>query len=358
MSKVRRPSQPFYRKDRDAWVTRINGKQITLAKGKANKRAAVEEFYKLMAQVGREPATKVTVQQVVDYCLRWTKLNREQATFAGYERYLGYFVKSHGNDDACLITPAIIHQWLGIHPGWGPVTRHDAITHIKWAYNLAHKDGLIVVNPVARMENPLPPVVDAELKQEDIDRMFAGIRSKQFLDLMTFIYETGCRVGEARRLEARNMEIGHQVVTLIGKTTNRTRKIRRIYLSDKARQILEALMKEHPQGPLFRNEDGRAWTTSAINCQMIRLRRRTGIGNEVVARMLRKHWITDALERGVPIATVAELAGHQNTKMIENVYSKLSQRHAHLLQAVRSVRPGQPDKDGRGPTMNRDDPSS
>jgi hypothetical protein len=39
-----------------------------------------------MAQGGREPVTKVTVQQVVDYCLRWTKLNREQATFAGYER--------------------------------------------------------------------------------------------------------------------------------------------------------------------------------------------------------------------------------------------------------------------------------
>ncbi len=47
MSKVGRPNHPFCRKDRDASVTRINGKQLTLAKGKANKRAAVEEFYKL-----------------------------------------------------------------------------------------------------------------------------------------------------------------------------------------------------------------------------------------------------------------------------------------------------------------------
>jgi len=52
------------------------------------------------------------------------------------------------------------------------------------------------------MENP-PPVNDAEPSQETINRMFAGIKSKQFHNLMTFIYETGCRVGETRRLEAR-----------------------------------------------------------------------------------------------------------------------------------------------------------
>jgi integrase len=247
-------------------------------------------------------------------------------------------MKDHGDDDACLVTPAVVHRWIA-GKDWGPVTRHGAITAIKRAFRLAKKDHIIPVNNLAEMENPVPPVEDEEIDDAVIARMFAGIRSKGFRDFIAFIYETGCRVCEARHLEARHIILGERVVTLKSKTTNRTRKMRRIYLSDKARQIIEARIREHPAGPLFRSRNGNAWTPSAINCQIRRLRARIGAGREVMARLLRKHWITDALVAGVPIATVAELAGHKSTKMIEDVYSKLSQRHEHLIKSVNLVRP-------------------
>jgi hypothetical protein len=52
--------------------------------------------------------------------------------------------------------------------------------------------------------------------------------------------------------------------------------------------------------------------------------------------------VTDALEAGIPIATVSELAGHRSTKMVEQVYSKLSERKAHLrAAAAKAVRKGE-----------------
>ncbi len=333
-----RPSQPFYRADRDAWVSRINGKHVTLAKGKRNKSQALKELYRILTGEHKKANAPVTVREVASYCTSWTKLNRAERTIEGYERYLGQFVKVHGDMDACLVTPRVVTEWLSTRT-WGKSTRYNAITHLKRAFNLAAKHGVIAVNSLAGIENPAPPVRDEELDEATIKRWFEGIRSPRFLDLVTFIFETGCRSCEARKLEARHIAMNGHVAALKSKTTDETGKLRRIYLSAKAEDIVRRLSAKYPEGPIFRNKLGNPWTNYAVNCQMRRLRSRAGIGHEAVLRMLRKHWITDALERGVPIATVAELAGHQNTKMIENVYSKLSQRHDYLMQAVKAVRP-------------------
>jgi hypothetical protein len=39
-----RPQKPWYRASKDAWYVEINGRQVRLAKGKANQKAAWEEF--------------------------------------------------------------------------------------------------------------------------------------------------------------------------------------------------------------------------------------------------------------------------------------------------------------------------
>jgi integrase len=73
------------------------------------------------------------------------------------------------------------------------------------------------------------------------------------------------------------------------------------------------------------------------------MRGRLKMGREATAKSFRHGFITDALEAGVPIATVAELAGHRGTKMIERTYSKLRERKGHLRDAARKVRPGEAD---------------
>jgi hypothetical protein len=46
---MRKPSKPWYRKYNDTWYVCLNGAQVPLAKGKANKREAERSFHRLMA---------------------------------------------------------------------------------------------------------------------------------------------------------------------------------------------------------------------------------------------------------------------------------------------------------------------
>src|SRR5205085_10350901 len=47
---IMRTHKPWYRASKDAWFVEVNGKQVRLAKGEANEKAAYDAFYKLMAK--------------------------------------------------------------------------------------------------------------------------------------------------------------------------------------------------------------------------------------------------------------------------------------------------------------------
>ena len=117
-----------------------------------------------------------------------------------------------------------------------------------------------------------------------------------------------------------------------GKTTEATGEKRCVYLTPALSALCRTLAEENPTGPLFRNTRGEPWTRNAIRIRFRRLRKKLGLPAGVVAYAFRHTYITEALEKGVPIASLAELAGHANTVMISKVYSKLSQKRRHLAE--------------------------
>ena len=119
-----------------------------------------------------------------------------------------------------------------------------------------------------------------------------------------------------------------------------------MYLTPGMVTLCAELAREHPEGPLFRNTRGRPWTRDAIRLRFRNLRERLGLPKGVVAYAFRHTYITDALEKGVPIASLAELAGHRDTRMISTVYSKLSQRRKHLAEMAAKAA-GEPEPQSR-----------
>jgi site-specific recombinase XerD len=101
------------------------------------------------------------------------------------------------------------------------------------------------------------------------------------------------------------------------------------------------MLAENPTGLVFRNTKGTAWTRHTIAHRFERLRTKLNLGPGATAYSLRHLFITDALERGVPIATVAVLVGHTDTTMISRVYSKLDERNKHLREAMDMARPSE-----------------
>lgn len=90
---------------------------------------------------------------------------------------------------------------------------------------------------------------------------------------------------------------------------------------------------------VFRNEEGKPWTSNAVRCQFRRLRVRAGIGvdvagENVVAYSLRHTSATEAVGAGIKGFTLAELMGHSDIRMTQR-YVHL--RPDHLLDAANAI---------------------
>jgi integrase len=172
---------------------------------------------------------------------------------------------------------------------------------------------------------------------------FIKFAKPEFRLLLEFLYNTGCRPGEARIIERRHVDMPNQEVRFkIGedKTSAKTGRPRVIHLNDQAKKVIEGVIRRGVTGPLFRNSRGNPWTRHALASAMRRLRPRAGVDERAVCYALRHQYITDALARGVPIATVAEMTG-TSPEMIAKVYSHLSDKKALLMAAANQVRPPQ-----------------
>ena len=150
-------------------------------------------------------------------------------------------------------------------------------------------------------------------------------------------------------------------------------------------------MLAHPEGQIFRNCNGKPWTTDAVNCGFLALQMRMG-KEEMIRRgvavstddinafiptlsptkqrrgvtvkktkaelraeakrklrhkkaaeltpryslyAIRHSWATNALQKGVDALTVAILMGHQDPSTLAKVYQHLSLNPKHLLEQAK-----------------------
>ncbi|MHC5544325.1 tyrosine-type recombinase/integrase, partial [Singulisphaera rosea] len=157
-----------------------------------------------------------------------------------------------------------------------------------------------------------------------------------FRDLLTAMTESGNRPGEAIKVTAADVDFELGVWVIKGKTTRRTGKDRVVYMNTTLIEVTRRLAAKNPSGPIFRYEDGNPWTLQAINCRFRRkkVRKSDRLDGNVTAYVYRHSFATDALEKGVPDATVAELMGHSGTAILHKHYSKLREKREHLRKAA------------------------
>ena len=94
---MRIPTKPWYRASKDAWYVEFNGRQVRLAKGRDNEKAARDAFYKLMANgSGKLPdADTLRVATICDLFLDHSQKHHVPDTFHWYQDYLQDLVVSY-----------------------------------------------------------------------------------------------------------------------------------------------------------------------------------------------------------------------------------------------------------------------
>ena len=330
-----REAKPWYRKSNDSWYVEVGGKQVRLAKGKANRAEAVNQFHLLMSGTKPVKVETLLVEQICDHYLSDSERHHEPDTFEWHKRYLQRFSDRYGRMKAAALIPFHLTAWLDAHPTWKAARRHAAVI-MKRAFAWAKRQGLLAANPFADIKVEPGGKRDRVLTPDERKEILAAIKDERFRDFVFALQETGCRPGEVAKVAAADFDLKLGIWVLKRhKTAKKTGKPRVIYLTPAMLELTKKLVAEFPEGPLFRGPRGsKPFTRNAVRCRFRRLREKLPHLAGVVAYSYRHTYATDALERGVGIAQVAELMGHTDTEMLMRHYSKLSQRVQHLREAA------------------------
>jgi integrase len=349
---MRRPSKPWYRKFNDTWYATVRGEQVPLARGRANRAEAERAFHKLMA--GDAPARPARPQDtrvvaVLDLFLDHSQRHNRPRTYEWYRSFLQGFSDLYGALRVEDLRPFHVTRWLDAHPDWKG-TRWGAVTAVKRAFNWAADEGLIAASPVKKVKKPpmraRQRFVTPEERQKILDSYPEG---DCFRDFLFALEHTGCRPGEVSMVTAAHVDLRNGVWVLgEHKTEGKTQAPRVVILTPEMVDLTERLMVRHPEGPLFRNGAGGPWNRNAVRCRFRRVRKKLGLGGDLVAYLYRHAVATDLLESGAGVAQAAEILGHKGTEMILRHYSKLRERREHLRDRLRKARGDRPAEGAEG----------
>jgi len=333
--KKRKEPKPFFRKFTQTWYLQLGGKQINLGR---DKKAAWDEYHDLMTSRRALASVTVSTVQFFESYLEWVQENRAPATYDHATHYLTSFCKLIGKRKQLRhVTTDNVTKWLASHPNWSSTTQSDAISHLNRAFAWGLRKKRIRSSPIADMEDkPRRQRREVVYSTEQWDSILAHVRDECFRDLLTFMWETGCRPIEARQLEARHVDLANDLAVL-QPSESKTKRVRVIFLTDAAKEICQRLCKKIPKGSIFRNSRGNPWTKDAVKCRFARIKKKVDIDG-LCAYGIRHSFATEGLKNGVDSVALAVIMGHADVSMIARTYQHLAKNIRYLKEQARRAR--------------------
>jgi integrase len=256
--------KPWFREGR-GWYVTLRGKQIPLG---AEKKAAFEEYQRILREPPREESSVAgsdSLAALIDQFLDWVQLHRAVETYAWYQYRLERFVKVYPDLTIAQLKPFHIQQWIDsyrISNG----SKRNFCRAIQRCLRWCEEQGLVDRSPIAHFKKPRAGIREVVISPEEYQAILGAIKRPAFRDLCTFAWETGARAAECLKIERRHLDLANHRIVLPRSAEKMQRVPRIIYLTQAAELIVRRLALKNPTGKLFRNNDGNAWTTDAVNC--------------------------------------------------------------------------------------------
>lgn len=328
--------KPFFRKYTQSWYVQVGGRQIALGKDEA---AALAKYRQIVGSPCGVDTHTTTVHELLDDYLEWVQQHRAAATYESTRFYLSSFAKTIGARlKVADVRPFHVTAWMNCQPTWGDTSRHDAISILQRAFSWAIKRRLLDDHPLRDIEEkPAKQRREFVLTPAQWKLVADEVGDDCFLDLLTFLWETGCRPLEARQLEGRYCDLENTLAVFPLEQSKGKRRRRVLFLNATALEICRRLAEKHPEGPLFRNRRGNAWTKDAMQCRLSRLRDKLAMP-ELCAYTFRHSFATQGLMNGVDPVTIGNLMGHVDGTMVARQYQHLAANLDYLKDAAERVK--------------------
>lgn len=324
-----RRAKPWWWEQYGQYCVTIKGKRHFLG---PDLEAAEKRFHELMAKPEPKVAT-TSVAAIIDQFLDWTQTNRAEETYLWYRKYLQSFLDhlTPQNLQVDRLKPEHVEKWVHSKK-WGGSSKRGAITAVARVMSWAEKKGKIDENPIRRrLEKPPAGKRERSLTKGEYSELLKHV-TDEFKDLVVTAWETGARPQEITKVESRHVDLinGRWVFPVEESKGKKAQRI--VYLSETALEITKRLMKDHPEGPIFRNRNANPWTRTNVASSFFRLKKKIGVKYRLYD--FRFSFCTNGLKNGVDPITMQHLMGHKDLSMISKIYALVGQDHAHMRKAA------------------------
>ena len=328
-----RTPKPWHRKDRKCWFVTIDGLRHNLG---PDRKSAFQQFHELMARPKKRAVQSKSVAAIIDAFLEWTQKHRAKRTYEWYLQRCQWFITAVPNLTVDQLQPFHVQEWVDSNPGWSDGHIRGCIIAIQRPFRWALRMGYIVRNPLAYLEKPQAGRREQCITQTEYLSILDHIRDESFRDVLETAWESGPRPQELLNVEARHVDLENARWIFPKDEAKGRKRIRIVYLSERALEITRRLADKHSTGPLFLNTRDRPWTPYSVNCRFNKLQKR--LGTKYCLYVFRHSFATRMLESGVDALTVSVLMGHSDTTMLGKVYQHLSHNPAHLRDQLKQRR--------------------
>ena len=298
----------------------------------------------------------LTVEDVMDNYITFLAANRKSVNDARH-RIEAFILPELGKIEVARLTTERLSKWhadLAALPAraWTKSPRltkdqeglrrrrasaNRVLIILRAALSRAWRDGKISSDAAWRRVEPFKGVTSARtryLSVAEAQRLINGCLP-DFRLLVEAALQTGCRLGELVRLEAR--DFNEDVGTLaIG--SSKSGKVRHVMLTEEGVALFSRLAAgRRGDEILLRKADGTPWGPSQQFERIADACRRGNISPPIGFHGLRHTYASLAIMSGAPLLAVARNLGHRDTKMVEAHYGHLSQNY--MADSIRTHAP-------------------
>jgi integrase len=223
---------------------------------------------------------------------------------------------------------------------WNDSTCSDFVSTLRTALNWAVEAGHLSKNPLQGLKRRAIRSRGAQsvITPEQHARVMGACRSAPMRDLLAALQHTGARPGELLAATAADWDDARGAFVFLADTRrspgrfrhkSARKKDRVIYFTGNVLEMVRRRVREHPQGPVFCNGRGRAFTIESVRHHFRKLRGDPAL-RHVTPYGYRHGFATRWLLAGKPIEILAELLG--------NTPEQIRLHYAHLCGDPAAIR--------------------